>query len=84
MTKRSFRRDCRGQVIVVTGLLVALLLLSTAIYVINTQKTVPTVETRVDSMFGGYRETAHSTLISALANASGGGGVNVLSVDLSC
>jgi hypothetical protein len=67
---------------VVTGLLVALLLLSTAIYVVNVQKSVPKVDSITDSMFSGYRETAQNTMVSALANASAGGSLNVLGVDL--
>ena len=82
MVKRSLRADCRGQVIVVTGLLVALLLLSTSIYVINVQKGTPTVDSHVDDIFRGYRETTRSTLISALANVSGGGSNNILLSDL--
>jgi hypothetical protein len=81
--KRSFRQDTKGQVIVVTGLLVALLLLSTAIYVINVQKTVPKADSNGDSLFGGYKETVRNTLISALANASAGGSMDVLEADLS-
>jgi hypothetical protein len=80
--KRSFRQDTKGQVIVVTGLLVALLMLSTAIYVINVQKTVPKADSSGDSLFGGYKETAKNTLISALANASSGGSMAVLEADL--
>ncbi len=61
----------------------ALLLLSTAVFVVNVQKAVPTVDTGSDGMFAGYRETVRSTLISALANASNGGGMDVLGINLS-
>ncbi len=83
MNQRSFRSNQRGQVIVVTGLLVAVLLLSTAIFVIDLQKKVPKADIDGNSFFDGYRQTAWNTLVSALANASGGGSTEVLAQDLS-
>jgi hypothetical protein len=82
MRKRSFRRDNKGQVIIVTGLLVSLILLSTALYVIEVEKAVPTVYANQDSDFSAYKQSARSTLISALANATDGGSQNMLSADL--
>ena len=45
MKKRNLRHNNSGQVIIITALLVASLLLSTAIYIIETEKEVPTVGT---------------------------------------
>jgi hypothetical protein len=82
MRKRSFSRDSSGQVIIVTGLLVSLLLLSTALYVIEVEREVPTVDANQYSDFSTYKQSARSTLISALANATDGGSQNILSADL--
>jgi hypothetical protein len=82
MGKRSFKRDNSGQVIIVTALLVALLLLSTALYVMEVEKEVPTVAAENDA-FAGYKQSARSTLISALANATDGGNSGILGTDLS-
>ena len=78
MGKRSFRRDKSGQVIIVSALLVALLLLSTALYVIEVGKQVPTVDAGESNVFLGYKQSTRSTLISALANATDGGNPNIL------
>jgi hypothetical protein len=81
MRKRSFRRDCSGQVLIVSALIVALLLLSTALYVIEVGKQVPTVSAETDVFFG-YKQTARNTLISALANFTAGGNAAILDTDL--
>ncbi len=81
MGKRSFKRDSSGQVLIVSALLVALLLLSTALYVIEVEKEVPTVAAESD-VFSGYNQSVRSTLISALANATDGGNPNILASDL--
>ncbi|MCW3982995.1 MAG: hypothetical protein NWE96_03255 [Candidatus Bathyarchaeota archaeon] len=83
MAKRSFKSNCRGQVLVVTALLVALLLLSTAIYVIEVGKNVPEAQQVEGTSFAVYKTSFRSALISALANVTGGGDRNVLSTDLS-
>ena len=82
MGKRSFKRDNSGQVIIVTALLVALLLLSTAVYVMEVEKEVPTAVAESNA-FAGYKQSARSTLISALANATDGGNSGILGTDLS-
>ncbi len=82
MGKRSFRQDKSGQVLIVSALLVALILLSTALYVIEVGKEVPTVDTRQTDVFSAYQQSARSTLISALANATDGGNPNILETDL--
>ena len=82
MKNRSLRRDSSGQVIVITALLVAMVLLSTAIYVIETEKDVPTVGADTNNVFLSYEQGARSTLISALANITNGGNPDVLAADL--
>ena len=71
-----------GQVLIVTALLVSLLLLSTALFVIETEKDVPTVDANQNNVFYTYKQSTRTTLISALANATDGGNPNILSADL--
>jgi hypothetical protein len=80
---RNFKSDKSGQIIIVTALLVSVLLLSTALYVIEVGKQVPTVDRNQNTVFSGYRQATTSTLISALANATDGGDPDVLNTDLS-
>ena len=82
MKSRNFRRSNSGQVIVITALMVALVLLSTAIFIIETEKDVPTDATDTTSIFSIYQEAARSTLISALANVTNGGSPSALTIDL--
>jgi hypothetical protein len=81
--KRSFRDDNSGQVIIVSALLIAVLLLSTALYVVETTKQIPTVKADDAVSFQEYKQAARSTLISALANVTAGGDSGILSADLS-
>jgi hypothetical protein len=81
--KRSFKQDKSGQVIIVSALLVALILLSTALYVIEVGKEVPTVDASQGNVFSDYKQAATNTLISALANATNGGTSTILGTDLS-
>ncbi len=83
MVKPSFRKDTSGQVIIVSALLIAMLLLSTALYVVETTKHVPTVENNVATWFVEYKQAAKSTLISALANITAGGDTGILEEDFS-
>jgi hypothetical protein len=80
--RRNFRQNRSGQVIVVTALLVAIVLLSTAVYVVKTEKSVPSAATQTD-VYPAYEESLRNTLISVLANITGGGNPAVLSTDLS-
>jgi hypothetical protein len=80
--ERSFRRNNHGQVLIISALLVALILLSTALYVIQTEKNVPVVQIQ-QSGFMAYRQGARNTVISGLANMTNGGSVGVLASDLS-
>ena len=82
MKKRSLKHNSSGQVIIITALLVASLLLSTAIYVFETEKEVPTADTGEENVFPAYQQSTINTLISALANVTNGGDPSVLTADL--
>ena len=82
MKKRNLKHNSSGQVIIITALLVASLLLSTAIYVFETEKEVPTVDTGENNVFPAYQQSTINTLISALANVTNGGDPSVLTADL--
>src|SRR5208283_3577309 len=82
MKKRNLKHNSSGQVIIITALLVASLLLSTAIYVFETEKEVPTADTGENNVFSAYQQSTINTLISALANVTNGGNSGVLTVDL--
>jgi len=82
MKKRSLKRNSQGQVIIITALLVASLLLSTAIYVFETEKAVPTVDTGENNVLPAYQQSIRNTLISALANITNGGNTGILTDDL--
>ena len=82
MKNRNFKRHNSGQVIVITALMVALVLLSTAIFVVETEKDVPTGGSDTNNVFSAYEQAARSTLISALANVTNGGNPSVLTTDL--
>jgi hypothetical protein len=82
MGKRDFKSNKSGQVIIVTALVISVLFLSTAIYVIEVGKEVPTVESSQSNVFSGYKQPITNTMISALANATGGGNPNILGTDI--
>lgn len=82
MKKRNLRRNNSGQAIIITALLVATLFLSTAMYVIQTEKNVPTVGTNQSNALLEYEQSTKSTLISALANITNGGDTSMLTADL--
>ncbi|MGD0645972.1 MAG: hypothetical protein ABSA75_13785 [Candidatus Bathyarchaeia archaeon] len=82
MKKHNLKHNSSGQVIIITALLVASLLLSTAIYVIETEKEVPTANTGEENVFPAYQQSIRNTLISALANVTNGGNARVLTADL--
>jgi hypothetical protein len=82
LKKRNFKHNSSGQVIIITALLVASLLLSTAIYVIETEKEAPTADAVQNNVFPAYQQSTVNTLISALANVTNGGNPSVLTPDL--
>ena len=73
MTKRSLKQNSSGQMLIVSALLIALLLLSTAIYVIEVGKNVPTIQDSSDLDFTAYQGNARNAIISGLANITNGG-----------
>ncbi len=82
MEKRNFKSNKSGQVIIVTALVISVLFLSTAIYVIEVGKEAPTVEPNQSNVFLDYKQQITNTMISALANATGGSNPNILGTDL--
>jgi hypothetical protein len=82
MGKRNFKSNKSGQVIIVTALVISVLFLSTAIYVIEVGKEVPTVKPSQNNVFVGYKQPITNTMISALANATGGSNPNILGTDI--
>jgi hypothetical protein len=79
---RSLRKDNKGQVIVITALLIGLLMFSTVVYVTEVIKQAPTIEARQFDMFPQYQQNLRHTLISALANITNGGNTQVLTQDI--
>lgn len=81
MGKHSLGHDSSGQVLIVTALLVAMLLLSTAYFVIEIEKSTPITQLRKND-FSAYKQSIRNTLISALANVTNGGDTGILSANL--
>jgi hypothetical protein len=79
---RNSRRGNSGQVLIIASLVVALLLLSTAVFVTDTQKNAAVYDSRADPAFSAYKLGVTHTVISALANISNGGSADVLVADL--
>jgi len=82
MRHRDLRNNESGQVIVITALLVALVLLSTAVFVLGTEKNVPSDFADTNNAFTAYKQATRNTLISALDRVTSGGNSDVLSTDL--
>jgi hypothetical protein len=80
-TRRSNRRNS-GQVLIIASLIVTLLLLSTALYVSETEKDVAAHDLGVEPAFSAYRLGTMHTIISALANVSNGGSTDILAANL--
>lgn len=68
--------------IVITALMVAMVLLSTAIFVIEAEKDVPTVGVDTSNVLSAYQQATRETLISVLSNVTNGGNPGVLTADL--
>lgn len=71
-----------GQVLVITSLIVVMLLLSTVIYVRETQTATPPPTPAVASSFVALKQAVRHTVTSALANVSNGGAPQALQNDL--
>ena len=82
MRPRGSNRGNSGQVLIIAALILTLVLLSTAVYVADTQKNVPVYNSGTEPSFSAYKLGATNTVISAVANISNGGSVDVLVADL--
>ncbi len=76
------RRKNSGQVLIVVALVITLLLLSTALYVADTQKSQLKYTSESDLYLPFYKQGLRHTMISALVNISSGGNIAVLESDL--
>jgi hypothetical protein len=82
MKTRNSSRGNSGQVLIIVSLIVTMLLLSTALYVAETEKDVAVYELEVDPAFSAYRVGTIHTIISALSNISNAGFTDILVADL--
>lgn len=81
-TCQTNRRRNSGQVLIIAALIITMLLLSTALYVAETEKEVPAYDSATDADFSAYKLGVTHTVISALANISNGGETGILITDL--
>lgn len=82
MKNRNLSRGNSGQVLIIVALIVTMLLLSTALYVAETEKDVAVYKSEVEPAFSAYRLGTMHTIISVLSNISNGGTTDVLVADL--
>ncbi|MFB3890222.1 MAG: hypothetical protein ACE14S_12090, partial [Candidatus Bathyarchaeia archaeon] len=73
MKKAKSHRGESGQVLIITSLIVVMLLLSSVIYITETQKDMPEHAEKADVNPAAMWQAARHTVTSALANVSGGG-----------
>ena len=81
------KRSNNGQALIVTSLIIALLLISTICYVLETEKDTISLQSTTEIDLSAIKASIKNTLISALANISNGmhacmGGRDVLMKDL--
>jgi hypothetical protein len=81
MASDKSRRN-RGQILIITSLIVMMLLVSAVVYVNDAAKNAPTSKTEADSTLSAVRQAALHTIISSLANVSNGGNISVLESNL--
>ncbi len=67
------RKKNSGQILIITSLIVVMILMATVIYVHDTIKKTPIYESESNDVFSAIRVGAIHTMISALANVTGGG-----------
>jgi hypothetical protein len=77
----SNRRN-RGQALIVTGLIITLILMSTVYYVLETEKQTMSTQNTTNSDFLATMLNTKNTLIGALANTSNGGDMETLTRNL--
>jgi hypothetical protein len=76
------KRANSGQMIIISALLVALLLLSSAIYIVGVEKKTPSIQDETREDFFAVKQGITHALSSALANVSNGGNIAVLTENL--
>ncbi len=81
-TCQASRRRNSGQVLIIAALIITMLLLSTALYIAETEKEVPTYDSAVNADLSAYKLGVTHTVESALANISNGGETGILTADL--
>lgn len=82
MRRLQAQRGSSGQVLVITSLIVAMLLLSTVLYVRETQLDSPSAASFSTLSFVALKQAVRHTVTSALANVSNGGAPQLLQADL--
>ena len=82
MNSCSNKRSNNGQALIVTSLIIALLLISTICYVLETEKNTISLESTNEIEVSEIKESIRNTVISALANISNHGSKEVLNKDL--
>ena len=80
--KRSLRRNNSGQALIITALIIAMLVISTAYYVLEIDTASSMDQTPLDSTFLTTKPSIVNTLINSLANISNGGDDQVLNANL--
>ena len=81
--KKSLRRNCSGQLLIVAALAIALLISSTTVYVYEVSKEPVTDESKQLSLYlPGLKQSTRKTAISSLANISKGGETAVFETNL--
>jgi hypothetical protein len=75
-------RANQGQVLIIAALVIVMMLLSTALYIADTQKSQMKVQAETGLNLPFYKQGLQHTMISALANISIGGDTGVLQTDL--
>jgi hypothetical protein len=75
-------RANQGQVLIVAALVIVMMLLSTALYIADAQKTQLKAEAETSLNLPFYKQGLQHTITSALANISNGGNTVILQTDL--
>ena len=82
MRNNCGNRRNRGQALIVTGLIITLILMSTVYYVLETEKQTMNIQNTANSDFLATTLNTKNTLISALANLSNDGDKETLTRNL--
>jgi hypothetical protein len=75
-------RANQGQVLIVAALVIVMMLLSTALYIADAQKTQLKAEAETSLNLPFYKQGLQHTITSALVNISNGGNTGILQTDL--